>query len=71
MRILFFYSYQYGFLPKCSTETAVFNVVALIQETLDQKKLAACLFIDLNKAFDTANHGELMKKLYSAGIRMV
>ena len=65
----FFYTHQYGFLPKSGTANAVFDTVVKIQEAIDCGKRAAVTFIDLRKAFDTVDHDILIEKLSCAGAR--
>ena len=38
-----------------------------IQQILNNKRLAMCLFIDFSKAFDRVSHKTLMKKLLDTG----
>ena len=64
-----FYKQQYGFRPKYSTNHALIDITEKIRETLDKKKVAAGVFVDFQKAFDTVNHEILIKKLDHYGIR--
>ena len=59
---------QFGFLKHC-TEHAILDLKEYIMSKLDDKKVMAVLFIDLQKAFDTVDHKILLQKLYHYGIR--
>lgn len=61
-------SQQYGFRNQSNTKCAAFDFVYALQKHIDQGKHAAGLFIDLKKAFDTVDHGILLKKLEHLGI---
>jgi hypothetical protein len=60
---------QFGFRKGLSTKDALIGFVHDIQQSLDQKKVAAAIFIDLKKAFDTVDHAILLRKLEKYGIR--
>ena len=60
---------QYGFRQGLSTEDALLKFYSCLMKNLDDKKLCACLFIDITKAFDMVDHRLLLKKLYSIGFR--
>ena len=64
-----FYKKQYGVRPKYSTNHALIDITEKIRETLDKNKIAAGVFVDFQKAFDTVNHKILIKKLEHYGIR--
>ena len=40
-----------------------------ITKSLDKGKMMVGAFLDLYQAFDTVNHGILLRKLYAYGIR--
>ena len=63
-----FYRHQYGFRKLHSTEYATIEFVDQIYQLLDKGKLPLAIFIDLSKAFDTLNHGILIKKLNYYGL---
>lgn len=65
----YFYSGQYGFRPDTSTTSAAVDLTVALQGALDDHMLAAAVFIDLKKAFDTVDHKILLQKLENAGIR--
>ena len=62
---------QFGFRQSHSTCHAVNFSVSLIQESLRNNKHVIGIFVDLSKAFDTIDHGILLKKLERYGIRGV
>lgn len=62
---------QYGFRIGRSTTMAIIDAVEEITNSLDKKKYAAGVFIDLKKAFDTIDHSILLRKLERYGIRGV
>ena len=45
------------------------SLTEAVRSTLDNKRLGCGIFIDLQKAFDTVNHGILLSKLEHYGIR--
>ena len=64
-----FYQKQYGFRDQRSTEHALLDIVNKIQEYMDKGMFSCGVFIDLQKAFDTANHHILLQKLNHYGVR--
>lgn len=46
------------------------NIVnnAAVQTAIDRNDKPLCIFLDLNKAFDTVNHTKLMTTLKNSGI---
>lgn len=61
--------YQYGFLEKSCTQSAVTDALHKICSELDKGKFIITVFVDLQKAFDVVNHEILIEKLYKLGIR--
>ncbi|GAB0089747.1 hypothetical protein DMENIID0001_043480 [Sergentomyia squamirostris] len=59
---------QYGFRPKSSTETAVFDLVSSVQSARDIGHAALAIFVDVKKAFDAVVHACMMRSLAFAGI---
>lgn len=62
---------QYGFRSNRSTSMALMELIEDITSSIDNKKYAVGVFIDLKKAFDTIDHHLLIKKLEKYGIRGV
>lgn len=63
------YEKQFGFRPKHSTNHALINIVDTIRNAIDSGKLAAGVFVDFQKAFDTVDHNILISKLEHYGIK--
>lgn len=59
---------QYGFVEKSDTLSATLNCIEKIYASVDKKKYVAVLSIDLEKAFDSVNHKNLLYKLSKLGI---
>ena len=62
---------QYGFRGKMSTTHALVKVESEITNSSNKRKHSIGVFIDLQKAFDTADHQQLCTKLECYGIRGV
>ena len=60
---------QFGFRHNHSTARSLIKLTENIKRHLDDKKLVAGVFIDLEKAFDTVNHQILCNKLKHYGFR--
>ena len=63
------YLNQYGFRKGFSTTLALIDVIDTLKKALDHKDYAICIFLDLEKAFDTISHEILLKKLEHYGFR--
>ncbi|PNF26486.1 hypothetical protein B7P43_G14318 [Cryptotermes secundus] len=62
-------SAQNGFRANKSTYTAIQSFLEDILTTLDSKRFAMGVFLDLTKAFDVINHDRLLTKLDLYGLR--
>ena len=62
---------QCGFRKHFSTQMGVFNLLSNIIKAIDGDKYCLGIFLDLSKAFDTIDHGILLRKLEHYGIRGV
>lgn len=67
----FLFKGQFGFQEGLSTELALYNFLSKIYVDLNKPRgcKVAGLFLDIQKAFDTVDHGILVSKLEAAGIR--
>ena len=63
-----FYSSQYGFRSKHSTDLAAAELIDRITKSLDSGKKSLAIFMDLSKAFDTLDHSILLEKLKYYGL---
>ena len=64
------YDMQYGFRPMMSTIDAIIDFTADVLPSLDKREQCIAVYLDLSKAFDTINHGILLKKLEYYGINL-
>ena len=51
-----------------STETSLVASTDTILEAIDNRKLTAVVYLDMSKAFDSINHGILLRKLKTIGL---
>ena len=58
-----------NFCKNFSTAHAIITLIENVQSALDNNKFACEIFIDLEKAFDTADHNILLSTLNYYGIR--
>ena len=64
-----YFSSQYGFREKHSTELASLELLDKIYKDMDNGKTPFNIFIDLSKAFDSLNHDILLNKLKHYGVQ--
>lgn len=60
---------QYGFRAGRSTVNAIASLTKLINDSLDNSIPSLAVFFDLQKAFDSVDHGLLLRKLHKLGLR--
>ena len=60
---------QYGFCNSYSTTHALLDVVNNAYNNINENNFTALIFIDLKKAFDTANYSILIRKLLHHNVR--
>ena len=63
-----YFSSQYGFRKKHSTELAVLEVTYRITNQLDHSITPMNIYLDLSKAFDTLDHDILLNRLQYYGV---
>ena len=55
-----FFSHLFGFCNGYSTNHALTSLIEIIRKALVEDRFACGFFIDLQKAFDTVDHGILL-----------
>ena len=65
------YYKPYGFHKGLSATHAIINLIDYIKSAIDNKQLICGVFIDLQKAFDIADHNVLLKKIQYFRIRCI
>ena len=61
--------HQFGFRKHFSTEYAILDLYEKLLHNLDNKLSSCAIFLDLAKAFDSVDHGILLRKLSKYGFR--
>ena len=64
----FIMPFQHGFQPGHSMVMPLLNLQDNISAAIDRNEYSLGIFIDISKAFDTVNHGHLLKKLENLGV---
>ena len=59
-----FTRHQHGFRKKSSTVYTICSIYDRLIKNIDDGLHICCIFFDLTKAFDTANHAKLLNKMY-------
>ena len=62
------YPLQFGFRQQYSTVHALISPTEDIRKNLDERNIGCGIFVDLQKAFDTVEHDNLLDKLEHYGI---
>ena len=60
---------QFGFKKDLSTSDAIFTLLNIVQNFLNENKRLYCAFVNLKKCFDSINRHVLWYKLYKSGIQ--
>ena len=64
-----FFSHQFGFCNGYPTNHSLTSLAEMIRKVLDEDKFACGVFSDLQKVFDTLDHGILLLKCNHYSVR--
>ena len=64
-----FFSHQFGFCNGYSTNHPLTNLTEMTRKALDEDTFACGVFIDLQRVFDTVDHGIILPKHNHSGVR--
>ena len=56
-------NFQFGFIKGRSTTLQLLNVLNDWTQSIENKNISVCIYMDYQKAFDKVNHGRLIAKL--------
>ena len=63
------YAFQSAYRPRHSTETALLRIHNDMMQSMDCRRGILQVLLDLSAAFDTLDHGILLKRLHDIGVR--
>ena len=62
-------AFQSAYRPRHSTETALVRIHNDMMQSMDCRRGVLLVLLDLSAAFDTLDHGILLKRLHDIGVR--
>ena len=62
---------QFAYQPGKSTETALHQLVSMIEDTLERREIALAAFLDIQGAFDNTPHLSILGSLRDTGINHI
>ena len=66
----FLSKYLCGYRKEYNCEIAMVSMIEKLKKSKDNREYAACVLLDLSKAFDTINHELLIAKMYAYGFSL-